>query len=98
LVSIEEELKSKVQHIADKISQALTEIGEKPYSRVDEVRAIFIVTMRQQKGTYTLVGNISPAEVMVNVLSALEDCKIISNEFGQAVLYAWMIADEPPKE
>jgi ABC-type hemin transport system substrate-binding protein len=98
LVSIEEDLKSKVQHITNKISQALTEIGEKPYSRVDEARAIFIVAMREKGGACTLIGRISPADVMLNVLSALADCKIISQDFGKAVLYAWMKADEPPKE
>jgi hypothetical protein len=98
LVSIEENLKGKVQHIVDKICQALIEVGEKPYSRVDEVRALFIVTMRKQGGSCTLIGRISPAEVMLNVLAALADCKIISPEFGKAALYAWMKADEPPKE
>jgi hypothetical protein len=98
LVSIEEDVTSKTQHILNKICQALAEPGEKPYSHVEEIKAIFIVAMRKQKGTYTLVGNISPAEVMVNVLSALADCKIISQDFGKAVLHAWMKAHEPPKE
>jgi hypothetical protein len=98
LVSVKEDLKGKAQHIVDKISQALIEVGEKPYSRVDEVRAIFIVAMRKQGGSCTLLGRISPSEVMLNVLAALAEFKIISNEFGKAVLYAWMKADEPPKE
>jgi hypothetical protein len=98
LVSIEEGLKGKVQHIADKISQALVDAGYKPYSRVDEVRALFIVAMREKGGACILIGRISPADVMLNVLSALADCKIISQNFGKAVLYAWMKADEPPKE
>jgi hypothetical protein len=98
LVSIEGDLKGKVQHIADKISQALIEVGEQPYSRVDEVRALFIVAMREKGGACTLIGRISPVEVMLAVLAALADCKIISQDFGKAVLYAWMKADEPPKE
>jgi hypothetical protein len=98
LVSIEEDLKGKVQHIVDKICQALVDAGYKPYSRVDEVRALFIVAMREKGGAFTLVGRISPADVMSNVLSALADCKIISQDFGKAVLHAWKKADEPPKE
>jgi ABC-type hemin transport system substrate-binding protein len=98
LVSIEEELKSKAQHIADKISQALTEIGEKPYNRVDEVQAIFIVVMREKGGSCTLIGKTSHADIMFNVLAALESCKIISQDFGKAVLHAWMKAHGPPKK
>jgi hypothetical protein len=98
LVSIEEDLKSKAQHVAGKINQALIEIGEKPYNRVDEVRALFIVAMREKDVACTLIGNISPTEVMVNVLSALADCEIISKDFGKEVLYAWMEEDDPPKE
>jgi hypothetical protein len=98
LVSIEEDLKGKVQHVAGKISQALVDAGYKPYSYVEEIKAIFIVAMREKGGTCTLVGNISPAEVMVNVLSALADCEIISKDFGKAVLCAWMEEDDPPKE
>jgi ABC-type hemin transport system substrate-binding protein len=98
LVSIEEDLKSKAQHIADKISQALIEVGEKPYSRVDEVRAIFIVTMRKQGGSCTLLGRISPADVMLNVLAALVECKIITRDFGKAVLDVWMLEQDARKE
>jgi hypothetical protein len=98
LVSVEEDLKGKVQHIVDKISQALIDAGCKPYSRVDEVRAIFIVVMREKGGACTLIGRISPADVMLNVLAALADCKIISTDYGKAVLYTWLIKDEPPKE
>jgi hypothetical protein len=98
LVSVEEDLKGKVQHIVDKIGQALIEVGEKPYSRVDEVKALFIVVMQEEGGSCILIGRTSPCEVMLAVLSALADCKIISRDFGEAVLYAWMKADGPPKE
>jgi hypothetical protein len=94
LVSVEEDLKSDVRHIVDKICQALMEIGEKPYSRVDEVQAVFIVAMRKDGGSCTLIGRASHAHVMMSVLAALADCKIISEEFGMAVLKAWMEADE----
>jgi hypothetical protein len=98
LVSVEQDIKREVQHIIHKINEALTEIGEEPYSQVDEVKAIFIVAMQEGDASCTMIGRTSPAEVMLAVLSALAYCKIISLDFGKAVLYAWMKADEPPKE
>jgi hypothetical protein len=98
LVSIEEDLKGKVQHIVDKICQALIEVGEKPYSRVDEVRALFIVAMREEDGSCTLIGRTSRADIMINVLAALESCKIISADFGKAVLDLWMMEQDARKE
>jgi hypothetical protein len=94
LVSVEQDLKGKAQHIVDRICQALIEIGEKPYRRIDEVQAVFIVAMRKDGGSCTLIGKTSHTHVLMSVLAALADCKIISEEFGMAVLKAWMEADE----
>jgi hypothetical protein len=94
LVSVEKDLEGDARYIVDKICQALIEIGEKPYSRVDEVQAVFIVAMRKDGGSCTLIGKTSHMHVMMSVLAALADCKIISEEFGIAVLKAWMEEDE----
>ena len=98
MVSVEQDIKGEVQHIIHKINKALTEIGEEPYSQADEVKAIFIVAVQEEDISCALIGRISPGEVMLAVLAALVECKIISRDFGEAVLYAWMEADEPPKE
>ena len=98
MVPVEQDIKRKFQHIIHKINEALTEIGEEPYSRVDEVRALFIVAMQEEDTSCTLIGRISPREVMLAVLAALVECKIISRDFGKAVLHAWMKADGAPKE
>jgi hypothetical protein len=98
LVSIEQDTIRQVKHIIRKINEALTEIGDQPWTRVDEFHGIFIVGLRRIGGAFLLYGNGSKLELMVAVLSALADCKIISQDFGKSVLYAWMKADEPPKE
>jgi len=90
LVSVEEEVQYAKMRIFDAVNGALKEIGEKEFSKPEEVKAVVYIVVREKTAGALCLGNISDAHLFAAILDFLIDHGVISKKFAAAVFDLWM--------
>jgi hypothetical protein len=98
LVSVEEKAQYAKMRIFNAVNGALKEIGETPFSKPEEVKAVVFLAVREKTTGALCFGNISNAHLFAAILDFLIDHGTISRTCAEAAYKAWMMLDSARKK
>jgi putative lipase involved disintegration of autophagic bodies len=84
-----EQTQYEMRCILDAINEALHDLGREEFQGREEVEAVIFIAVKDKSLSGLIIGSTSKMKLLDAILSTLVKSKIISVDFGMAVLQAW---------